>query len=686
MPLIDDINKIIDVTAFDVRATPGASRGEGPLLRPSGSGDSNVAGFKRAIAALLIPGLPSIPGEPSHVRPQYQGTLYVPPGRYLVELDPDVRDNWNVNFAQHIGPRVMTTPEVTRWKNERVANPFGASVYFPPGITLWLAPGAVLVPAAGCIVDISCSLICDDIECFETSALSLVVFGSAVPVIHPEWWGVFDRQDAAPSIQRAINAAIHDRYIAWPGSFHLDRFEARVPDYLVFSRSPLVVELRGRYTVSQTINVRADSTTNGVLDLHATRSGDTITQPSGAVGAYPLIATLIRGAWGGASREAATLIATEALDLNPILRIAAGGGLTVRNLTFVSVLEGYQPGVEVRPFSEDNTTSTQPVGTYQDMAFFSCCFEGPATPLAQIGMRVAPATDPRFDLPYSTFLYSGGDYTFLSFQDCDFRVSRGGIGVDVRASQAVPIRFRRCDFSGKASAMLSLWNATHYIEDCRFDNGQRPVDPPPLPPADRLRGFEGPDGSDLYLRQEYPRRDTRTGIPRYADEDNLPGLTAIGCVSLSHRFLSTVRPNPNESQQQDWPVVLVNVRQRAPGPLRSPSIRWGQPNILSGALVGDPTRRRMSRGSPLVVLGGSFSSEVMVLRGAVQAAVVGSRVHGSYRPGDGFGGSGGPPPAPGVMFDRQARGEGSDGHQVQANPFTVVFGLLEDQRLGGIDG
>jgi len=305
-------------------------------------------------------------------------------------------------------------------------------------------------------------------------------------------------------------------------------------------------------------------------------------------------------------------------------------------------------------------------------------------------MRVIPAQSQSYDLPYSTSGYSGADFTYFTFEDCEIHVSFGGVGVDVRASQSVPMRFRRCDFSGHAAAFMSLWNATHYIEDCRFHNAKTPDPIPPLAPGSRLRGFEAPEGSDLFLRQEYPRLD-EFGRPRYATDDYLPGVVAIGCVSRSQRFLSSARPNPNQSQQQHWPVVLVNVRHRpSESPLPSvPSVavRWGQTNIVNSIGRGLPEWRQLGYASPLIIVGGSFSGLIVILRGAVQSAVVGSRVQMIWSFEDvenaAFWGTFSGSLTPGVVFDDQVSGWGSDEAGTrQVHQPTIVFGLLEDRSRG----
>lgn len=621
MSLINDLNKVVDVTAYGVRADPIA-------------GTANLAGFNGAIAALLAAGR--------------RGTLYVPPGHYPIDHDPLVTANWQINFSLSPGMGENRAANIIARQN----NIFGASVVFRQGTTLWLAPGAVLIPARGCILDISSLLVCETTRCFDLSLGGLVVFGSAVPAVRPEWWGAVPGQDASGAIQSAVDAAIHNRNIRWPTTAAL---------HDVRSRPPLVVELRGELWVDHTIDVRGDAASNGIVLQHST--GVPPIAPSGASVGPSDTATVIRGAWRGARRQGASLIAGKLLGQAPVLRLTYCPGITVRNIAFSTDASGYQPSVEV----EVSTGVFDSVAAAaQNIAFQSCRFVGASTPLVQVGAHpVVHPPDARSALPYiDRDNEIGADLCLLSFEDCDILVLSGGVGIDVRAQNALPLRYRRCDFSGDAAAFMSLWSATHFLEGCRFENSRAPSTPKPLDRDSPRRGMELPDGSDLFLRKELSMPNGM-GVVAPFQGDLLAGLTAIGCVSRSHRFLSTVRPVTDNQQDQERPVVLLNLHQIAPGTPVSPSIQWGMQSLFSGAEMGARESRPMSRGAPLLVVGGSLSSEIRVLRGSVQSAAVGVRV---YRAGvlD---------PGPGVVLHYE---------RAPTAPPTVrsiVFGLPVDQRL-----
>lgn len=625
MSLINDLNQVFEVTGLNSDVSN------------LSAGRTNLAAFKRAIdTALWIPG--SSP-------PRYRGTLYVPPGTYVIAPDTEVAANWALNLR--------AVSRQAQAAQDRRGNPFGASIVFPPGTTLWLAPKAVLAPTSGCVLDVSSLLVCENTQCFDpTLGGGLVVFGTAVPTVRPEWWGAVDGQDASAAIQAAIDAAIHDRLVTWP------------EDGAVYSlkRPPLAVELRGEYSVGTTIEVRADATTNGIVRQHST--GVPPTAPSGASVETFDAATVIRGAWSGARRQGASLIADKRLGQAPLLSLIRCWGISVRNIAFSTWASGYQPSVDIKAKTPGTSTGNVVV---QDIALRSCRFEGASTPLVQVGAHpVVHPPDALSDLPYVDADFEiSSDICLLSFEDCDFQVRSGGVGVDMRAGNALSMRFRRCDFSGDAATFMSLWNGTRILEGCRFQNSRMPSDPKTLDPDSLRRGMEPPDGSDLFLRRELSVRNA-AGVVAPAVADLLPGLTALGCVSSSHRFLSTVRPVTNGQQAQEWPVVLLNVRQQAPGAPVSPAVRWGMQHIHSVVEMGDRGPRPMSRGAPLAVVGGAFSSGVEVLRGAVQSVVVAVRVS--------HGGVVSPPPNV-SFFDERAPG----GHAPVVR--CVVFGLPADERF-----
>lgn len=319
------------------------------------------------------------------------------------------------------------------------------------------------------------------------------------------------------------------------------------------------------------------------------------------------------------------------------------------------------------------------------MTIRSCRFEGPATPLVQGGARTEIIRDDaRVEgMPYAVVRNDFGiDLSLLSFEDCDFRVSGyfenwRSVGVDMRANQSLPTRFRRCDFSGSASAMLSLWGGTFYLEGCRFENARVPSAELPPESTSQPRGLETPDGSDIFLHAEYPMlvslRDAVEffgSFPRiqvsgltdpvvvYTNQDYLPGLLALGCVSKSAQVLSTVAPGQSVREQAaDWPVTFVGTRHRAPVGSTLPSMRWGLQNTFSAASRGEPSTRDMNRGGPLAVIGGVLSGDILFLLGACQGAVVGVRTGR----------------LPGVRME---------GMNYPATPWppTTVFGLPADQR------
>lgn len=664
MSLLDPLNKV-----FNVANEPVADDGRAV-------GVVNLERFRNAINRMRPP---AMPGVVNPINDHRRGTLYVPPGFYIISRATDIADNWRINFTEPPGPMENRVANL----DARRSNPFGASVVFPEGTTLWLAPGAVLAPARGCVIDVSSLLVCEETKCFDLSLGGLVVFGQAVPVLRPEWWGAVSGEEASAPIQAAIDAAIHNRSATWPTG---PRPPAGVVPYQVRSRPPLVVELRGTYRVARTINVRADSPTNGVVSQHET--GTPPVAPSGVRAGEINAKAIVRGSWEGSRRRGATLLADGELGENPMLRLTACAGITIQAITFLSQRSDYQPGLEIRATS---STEIALHGPSQDITIRSCAFAGSARPLVQVGARtvIHPADPPRINTPFvDPASEAGVDLVLLSFDECDFTVSGGlpgerSVGIDVRAGNSLPIRYRRCEFSGNAAAMMSLWNATHYLEGCRFANSRAPSGLALADTASNLRGLEEPDGSDIFLRAEYPWLFEESRVPQAFLEaprtfplerlpswpghvllrpqtELIPGMLALGCVSHSPQFLSSVTPTTGlEGQETQWPTVLVNTRHRAPVSATAPSVRWGLINVHSAASQGDPLKRDMNRGGPLALIGGSFSNYILFLRGACQGAAVGVRVRTGVPNG--------------IRIE-------SEGYPTAAWPSTAVFGLPKDQR------
>lgn len=646
MPLIDGLNKVFEVTGLN---------GD---VGDATAGATNLDAFKRFIKPPRVgdPGLETAVSAPSRRR----NTLYVPPGTYVIDPDPTVMAKWAIDLS-------LNPPEAATERTDRLNNAFGASVVFPAGTTLWLAPGAVLMPRRGCIIDISSLLVCEPVRCFDLNLDpnpdldrgGLVVFGNAVPAVRPEWWGANPDEDASGAIRAAIDAAIMNRSVSWPRFERIDT-NTRPPRVVegidTVTRPPLVVELRGNYRVGHSVKVFGDDPGSGILRQH--NPAGLMALPSRAFVGLRDTSTVIRGAWSGGRRQGASLTAGKTLGQVPLFSLRKCPGISVRNIAFSTAESGYQPAVEIRSsVSRDGTVSS----AAHSIAFRSCRFEGASTPVVQVGAHppTHPADPPRSTLPYrDPDSEIGADLTFLAFDDCDFVVRRGGVGIDVRANQTLPVRFRRCDFSGDAVALMSLWNATHFLEGCRFQNSHAPL----IPLDTDSPGSDGPDGSDIFLRRELSYLE-KNGTIVPTTVDFLPGLTAIGCVSFSHRFLSTVRPVSATGQDQDWPVVLLNLRQTAPSRPLAASVRWGLQNHASSVEIGNRDTRPMSRGAPLAIIGGVLSSQVQILLGANQSAIVGVRV---WYQGAAY-------PAPGVEFaDRPPSGYGS----------TTIFGLPAD-RTGG---
>ena len=145
------------------------------------------------------------------------GALYFPAGRYRIGAAPN---------------------------NVIATFPFLASLVIPEGIELVMAPGAVLVPDRGCVIDLQGALDCGPVQVFDLSAGGLVVFGQRVDALRPEWWGTGTPALDTAAVQAALDAAIHNRR-SYFGSVRFD------------IRPVLPIVLVGRYVINRRLVVDA---------------------------------------------------------------------------------------------------------------------------------------------------------------------------------------------------------------------------------------------------------------------------------------------------------------------------------------------------------------------------------------------------------------------------------------------
>lgn len=235
-----------------------------------GTGSSTGARFREAIRRLLA----------DTTRPR-GGILYVPPGRYVIEND--VPMEWSANlWESYLRADDNQRRILFSWKGLREENPFAATLRFPAELTLWLAPGAVLAPAPGAIVHIESALVCEPIRIFDLDPISsldpgpnpnprrrgLVVFGSRVPRLIPQWWGVGVGKDAL-AIQDALDAGVHNRETLWEGANTPERLGATYAFRRV-SFPCIPVELRGDYHLRYPVEVRGGATQNALLEILGT--------------------------------------------------------------------------------------------------------------------------------------------------------------------------------------------------------------------------------------------------------------------------------------------------------------------------------------------------------------------------------------------------------------------------------
>ena len=601
-------SELLDVTDASRLTVPvRVDREGGRGTRPGFTDGLNTKYFRAAIALLL-----------SRTRYRPGGILYLPPGRYLIEND--LPEAWAVNlWDRHLQGTFQRNLGAAR-----DTNPFGASLRFPAELTLWLAPGAVLVPDNDAIVHIESAMVCDPVQVFDLSLGGLIVFGTLVPRLLPQWWGVYPAEDHAPAIQAALDAGTYNRSNRWEYPFDPD-VNHPVTWNGVFSKvfPPIPVELRGEYRLHRSIEVRGGARRNRVVEILGDRAVQVNAGVSRLSEEHPIagIATesLIEGTWNGRAACGARLVADRPFLGETLLYLPKAFGLTVRNIDF-------EVGESPAPSCLDLVPGVPPE-VLQGVAFRGCTFSGGDTTLVRLGPPptiIAPGNVLEGQPPLAVDSNFHSDISGVAFDECEFRPRSGGIGLMVRTSESVPFRLRNCAFVGVARTMISGWEGTFLLDGCYFENTPL-VSPVPVVP-----GFEEPDGADVYLSFEPPWQGHTLpdGRPAPYLTTPLPGFTATGCVSRSPRFLSTPSPTPRILQRLEWPILLLNVRHLPAVPSDDGiAVQWGMTNHTSGSLmaVGERPSSRLFRGAALVILGGQYRGSLRVLPGAVQSVVVGAR-------------------------------------------------------------
>lgn len=113
---------------------------------------------------------------------------------------------------------------------------------------------------------IESALVCEPLQIFNLSQGGLVVFGSRVPRLLPQWWGVGLGNDT-DAIQAAVDAGIHNRGNVWEEPIYRD--DGTLQQYAINRPllPPIPVELRGDYHLRRPIEVRGGVTQNRVLEI-----------------------------------------------------------------------------------------------------------------------------------------------------------------------------------------------------------------------------------------------------------------------------------------------------------------------------------------------------------------------------------------------------------------------------------
>ncbi len=620
--------EFVDLTADrDTSGTeipyPVIGRDEARWTRPVRiSGPSNVERFERAFQRSLPGyGRRGLSTNPTEIVGKI---LYLPRGRYLIENEIDQTYGWQANMWDTYDSGVLLNGD---WRASRAQNPFGASVLFPKALTLWLAPGAVLVPVDGAIVHIASALVCDPVQVFDLSFGGLVVFGERVPKVLPEWWGVYPGEDHAVAIQHAVDAALHHRANAWEAPASITAPRRNPANYRLVTQRlpPIPVEFRGRYELRNPVEVRGGTMRTHLLDKLGPRgiAGVVTAGPPARPARETAIdaALVMEGVWQGRGARGAQLVAHPSFAILPaadraVLRLVGTRGITIRNLSIDTMAVS---GLTCLQFVPNDLVT-------QGMAVLRCSFDGVDGNLVEIGPLpniLVPARLPD-SLPIAGWTNFGSDMTGLKLDECEFRHRGRGYALTVRSLNSVPFGIHRCAFLGDADAMIVAWEATFHADGCRFENTRRPS-----APALAVPGFEPPDGVDIYLPRE-PRTPTTPTTP--LDDATLfantfAAFTADACISTSPVFLATPSM-AGSNQYPTWPVVLFNVRHIPSAlPPDHASIRWALfPGLARYVqFVSRQRSERMGPEPPLVIIGGQYAGELNAAYGAAPSVVVGAR-------------------------------------------------------------
>ncbi len=302
--------------------------------------------------------------------------------------------------------------------------------------------------------------------------------------VHPEWWGAGDPSDPArPSDSEALTAALHAAL--------RDRLRAGATGRAPLR--PLPVELRGSYTLRQTLTIDASGM--------GSEQGLELRGAAGAPDA-PTFQCAEAFPFGDAMMVVRQMKAVVLDDLR-----FDGGALAE---TCLVITDRLLP-----------TGGEEPPGVPADRPHVlrRCEFRGALGALVSYAVSAPPATEPR--------LRSEG----IHFEHCAFRPGgmrheSPGAALEVNGPPTTAVEVRGCTFRGEASAMIHATTCTLTVASCHFHNAHLPLLAADVISTDTMHENGPTGGVDVFL-------DGPGGFVEVAS------LYAQDCRSTSPQFLVT---------------------------------------------------------------------------------------------------------------------------------------------------
>ena len=540
----------------------------------------------------------------------------------------------------------------------RVDRAWEGDLTLPRESTAWFEAGAVLELRGPARVVLNGALVAPEQQIFREGTHGMVVLGGSLEDVHPEWWGARNQpgQDDTDALQRAIDASSARRQQLNPDIGNVPQWELR---------RPLPVLLSGQYAVSRGLVV---GRALGIPPNPA--ATPPFPMPRIPFGQEYGIATTLRGTIARIDGPTTGLYVPSgnpsAFAGSSMLTTTSSTGTIIEDVSFDG---GGKAETCLAIETPDNPSTVPPSATSaQSTSIRGCAFRKATSVLLRLGARpqvtgsatiLNPdsgrvlfdgipngATPPAradqltaVEVPGTANPRSQGDLVGLLIQGCRFSVS-GTPGsntraIEVAASNLCPGRIVDCRFTGDASAFIDAVGGWFLLEGCHFDNARMPAQREAVEAMTTVvagqvamsvqgLGFEPPNASDIYLREEVFPIAGSTRVP----PGHVPAALAMtGCTSRSAMLFDTIRPSTVFGQRPRRSVMLLGNLHTPPGPRREgvdASVRWGRARIngvLGKANLSDVA---MNADTSLSVLGCALPLGFAVYQGAAQSAVVAS--------------------------------------------------------------